>query len=65
MQGNRIAFGTGSPKGDSTLLSNGSVKEGDRIVVGRIMHMGYMAIYINGKLDNEHHAGSKNHLNAS
>ncbi len=64
MQGNKIAFGTGSPQGDSTLFSSRSVKANDTVAVTRRLD-GYMAIYINGSKDNEHYYGSKNYLNAS
>jgi hypothetical protein len=67
VRGNRIAFGTGSPlpKGCSTLISSKAVNPGDTIVVTRRRENGYMAIFINGKLDNDHFHGSKNDLNAS
>jgi len=47
MKDNRIAFGTGSPKGDSTLLSHRSVKSGDNIRVEWDFHDGNMQIMIN------------------
>jgi hypothetical protein len=65
MKDNRIAFGTGSWKGDSTLLSNKSVKQGDRITVMRGKFGGFMGIYINGEHDNHHNHGSEGTLNAS
>jgi hypothetical protein len=65
MKDNRIAFGTGSSKGDSTLLSNKSVKEGDRITVMRKKFGGFMGIWINSDYDNHHNHGSEGTLNAS